>query len=468
MNQLTSLKTTKMQAVSTGYFPKKIIDRLSKATAILVLGGISLLPILANAQTTTLKLKDVINKGLEQSKMLKVSKAKSDLATAKHESINDNLLPNVRASLGFNNVNEFAQPVFTLPGSTHPISLLSANMGAYIGQASVNEAIFEGFKFKYARQSAIYLEEAGKLDYQNDRQDVVLNITNAYYNIYKIKATKKTLEESLRQSGEHLNDVKSYEKQGIATHNDVLKVQLQQSNLKLALIDIDNALKTSLFNMNIMLGLGADAKTDIDTVIASQATQNAGYAELEQKMMSRNDLKAGALKLKASESSVNGSRSAYYPDFSVGANYYYINPSSRFVPAADSYFSIWTLGATISYNITGAYTTKHKTNEANIQLTQMQASVEQLTDAAKMEVNQTYLAYVQSREKVEVANESVQQAEENYKIVKSKYRNQVALLTDLLDADLALLQARINLTNAKADAEVSYYKVQKASGQLNY
>ena len=85
-----------------------------------------------------------------------------------------------------------------------------------------------------------------------------------------------------------------------------------------------------------------------------------------------------------------------------------------------------------------------------------------------MEVNQTYLAYQEAKDKIRVANESVQQAQENYNIVKSKYSNQIALLTDLLDADFYLLQAKINLSNARADLELAYYKVQKATGDLKF
>ncbi|MOA42200.1 hypothetical protein D3C78_1642300 [compost metagenome] len=59
------------------------------------------------------------------------------------------------------------------------------------------------------------------------------------------------------------------------------------------------------------------------------------------------------------------------------------------------------------------------------------------------------------------------QANENYRIVRMKYLNQLALITDMIDADNSLLEAKFTDVSAKVDAQLKYYQLQHAAGILN-
>ena len=81
-----------------------------------------------------------------------------------------------------------------------------------------------------------------------------------------------------------------------------------------------------------------------------------------------------------------------------------------------------------------------------------------------MEVNQSYVTYKVALDRIKVSEESVNQAQLNSHDMQSKFQNGTALTTDILDADVLLLQAQLNLLNAKADAEVAYQQLLKATG----
>ena len=68
--------------------------------------------------------------------------------------------------------------------------------------------------------------------------------------------------------------------------------------------------------------------------------------------------------------------------------------------------------------------------------------------------------------KIDVFVLAIDQAEENYRISKNKYDNKLLTLTELIDAEVALLQTRINHTEAKADAYAAYKKLQTTAGVL--
>ena len=68
--------------------------------------------------------------------------------------------------------------------------------------------------------------------------------------------------------------------------------------------------------------------------------------------------------------------------------------------------------------------------------------------------------------KIDLAIKAIAQAKENKRILDNRFNAQVALLTDVLDADVFLLQAKTNLLNAQAEAIIANYKLQKSLGQL--
>ncbi len=97
----------------------------------------------------------------------------------------------------------------------------------------------------------------------------------------------------------------------------------------------------------------------------------------------------------------------------------------------------------------------------------MQANQGILTDQVRLAINQAYENYLLSQKKIEVYHKAIEQATENYRITKNKYDNSLETTTNLLDADVAQLQAKLNYANANADALVAYKKLQQAAGMLN-
>jgi outer membrane protein TolC len=87
-----------------------------------------------------------------------------------------------------------------------------------------------------------------------------------------------------------------------------------------------------------------------------------------------------------------------------------------------------------------------------------------MNDQVRLQVNKSYYDVLSSQKKIEVYAKAVEQANENYRITKNKYNNSLATTTDLLDADVAQLQAKLNFVFAKADAIVAYNKLLQVAG----
>ena len=95
------------------------------------------------------------------------------------------------------------------------------------------------------------------------------------------------------------------------------------------------------------------------------------------------------------------------------------------------------------------------------------SELEQLEiDKKKLEINKAYESYISAEKKIEVSRVAIDQATENYKINKNKYDNSLVTVTDLLDANVSLLESKIGLELAKADAIVAYNTLLERAGVL--
>jgi outer membrane protein len=427
---------------------------------------LALLPLLSQGQTVRkLKLEEAIKLGQEQSKALKISQSKMAIADAKYVEVKDMLVPSVNVSGGYARLSDITPFSFQLAPNTKPVTLFPVLVNDYTSRASVNESIFNGFRLKNGVLSQQYLLEASRLDYEKDKTEIIWNIVNAYYNLYKAQASRKLIEESLAQADERIKEIRNMEKQGLVIHNDVLRAELQRSNIELSEVDIKSNLEIANFNFGVMTGLTEGTLVEIDSVDLFRSRDMKKFQEyLQSSFDKRSDLKAADFRKQASEMNLKVVKGEIFPTVNVGANYYYANPNPRYIPPADAFHSTWDVGINLNWNLTSLYTTKHQADEARIMILQSSVYSEQLSDAIRMEVNQDFVNYQQSQKKLEVASRAVSQAGENYQTLQSKYNNSTALLSDLLDANVLLLQAKLNLTYARADAEIAYNHLLKSTG----
>ena len=124
------------------------------------------------------------------------------------------------------------------------------------------------------------------------------------------------------------------------------------------------------------------------------------------------------------------------------------------------------VGVGISYDLASIFKNSKQVKLAQSRVKETQIAVSQLTDEIKEEVFQAQENYKLSVKQSLVYEKAVEQATENYRIVKDKYDNSLSDTNDLLEADYQQLQSKINQALSKADVAQKYYELQFASGKL--
>jgi outer membrane protein len=416
-------------------------------------------------QTKQLTLKEAISLGVAHSPDLKLSAAKISEASAALRIARDNRLPEASLSgshIRSNSPNVDLKTPTTSPSSgTSPAGAVRINSATY-GLVNVSLPLYAGGKIQHGIESSRYLAEAARLDAINDQEGIILNTINAFSNLYKAKAAVIVVRENLEGNKERVRQFTSLEKNGLLPRNDLLKANLQESNTSLTLAEAENNLKLANVNMNIMLGLPDSVV--LDPVITGwnmgQAKSIEDYLQLA--TQNRKDVEALGLRSKAAGTGVKIAKANYYPSVAVTGGYIAAN-----VPHFLTLTNAVNVGVGLSYSLSSLWKNSAVVDQAKSRQLQVEANAARLTDGIRMEVNQAYYDYTLSLQKIETYRTAVAQAEENYRITKNKYDNALMTTTDLLDADVAQLQAKLNFAFAEADASSAYSRLLHASGLIS-
>ncbi|MBX2907479.1 MAG: TolC family protein [Taibaiella sp.] len=421
-------------------------------------------------QPRKLTLGEAIEMSLQNSGKLKIANAKVEEAIAASHEARDHRLPDLKVSGSYLRLNT---PTVDLKlktgsgsgsgsGSSSGSSSLKVDQAAY-GLVNASIPLFSGFRIKNGIESAKYLEQATKLDAEKDKEEVIQNTIAAYSNFYKAKRSVELVKENLAREEQRVKDFSNLERNGLMARNDLLKAQLQQSNIELSLMEAENNYKITTINMALMLGLPENTDLIPDST-GLETTADAGLiTKWEQTALeNRKDRAALSARIQASESSIKAIKGEYYPGLALTGGYIAAN-----VPNVLTLTNALNVGVGLQYNIGSIWKTGAKLDAAKARLHQAQATDGILTDQVRLEVNSAYQSYLLSIKKIGVYAKSIEQANENYRITKNKYDNNLVTTTELLDADVAQLQAQLNYAFAKADAMVAYKKLQQVSGTLS-
>ncbi|MFT4153910.1 TolC family protein [Parafilimonas sp.] len=411
-------------------------------------------------ESKALTLNEAIELGIKNSKQLKLSQAKIDEAVAATKQATEARLPDASISGSY---LRLTKPTIKLKTGSDSSSFSSPTVSqALYGSANVSLPIYAGSKIKYGIESAKYLEQATRLDAEQDKEAVTLNIIAAYINLYKASVSAKVVEENLEQSRLRDSNFASLERNGLLARNDMLRAQLQTSNFELALVDAQNSIQLATVNMNILLGLPESTKLVPDPASITTSGQLQTIEMYEQSAdTGRNDMQALTYRNKAAGAAVKVAKGDYYPSIGLTGGYVAAN-----VPKLLTITNAVTFGVGVKYDIGSLWKTKSKVQQAEARAQQLQINKDMMTDNIHLAINQAYQTYLTDIKKIEVNNKAVIQANENYRISKNKYDNNLLLLTDLLDANVEQLQASLNLEVSKADAALDYYTLQQTAGML--
>jgi outer membrane protein TolC len=331
------------------------------------------------------------------------------------------------------------------------------------GIANVSMPLYAGGRIKYGIESAKYLQQAAILDASNDKEAVVFNTTKAYVNLYKAAQAVAIVKDNLTTSMSRDSNFTNLEKNGLMARNDLLKSQLQTSNIQLTLLDAENNYKLATVNMNLLLGLPEDDNIEIDSSFVNIQPEEKTFLDYQSlALQNRKDVQALSFRKKAAITGLKSAKAETYPTIGLSGGYVAAD-----IPHLLTITNAVNVGVGVKYNLASLWKKNTKLMQAKARETEVNASEELLNDNVRFGVNQDYQNYLLAKKKIDVYQKAIEQATENYRITNNKYNNSLATITDLLEATTALLQSKLNIESAKADVVLAYQKLLQTTGTTN-
>ena len=428
--------------------------------------------IFAQQQVLQVRLSDCISQALGKNPSLQISQAKVQAAEARSSEVETTLLPQLTLSgraAELSSINPFGLKLG--PPVNISMILFPDITENYSMRLSLQQPLFTGFKLKKNLEMAELNANATREDLTKDQSDLVFDVITAYWNFYRAIKVEEVIRQSVEQMSEHLKDAKNLSQQGLATDADVMKVEVQLSDVKVKQLEARNAIRLASMALNSLI------RNSLETEIAPSDTpaisQDASVALLNENLSKlqslacerRPELKSMQLRRDMSSAGVTAAKGGWYPQICFAANYDYAKPNQRILPPKDEWDGTWDVGVTFQWNIWDWYATGHQTAQAEAALRQSEAGITQLNDAVTLDVAQQYFNAQTAMEKVDVALGGMEQAQESYRMTSEKYKNGLTSNTEMLDAEIALLQARLTHTQAIVDCTLAMARLKKAVGE---
>jgi outer membrane protein TolC len=395
-----------------------------------------------------------------------VAVARRNLSVAEQgvDVANASKLPDISASLSLNFLGDI-----TLMDRdfTNVMTAKMPHFGNTL-DVTVYQPVYEGGAISAGVKLAQSQQKMSQTQVEQTRQSVGMQAIGCYLELYKASNLRKVYAENIETTQRVLDEMNARHKEGVVLKNDITRYELRLSTLNYDLLTIDN--RISVMNHNLCLLLGLDTGTEIVADIKNEADALPAI-ESKQQWLDRSVENSLSLKSLNIERDINSRQRSLLnaermPHIGLVAGDTFAGPISFEVPVINSNYNMWFVGVNVKYNLSSIYKTPKSLTKNRLQREEILSKIDATTEQLDRTIDDTYTQYTQAHRMLETEKKNVELATENYRIVENRYNNQLALLTDMLDASTAKLDADVRLVNARVNIIYYYYQLKYASGTL--
>lgn len=412
-------------------------------------------------QAYSLTLDELFRLGTENSLRLQATRMQEVIAADKEKTAQTSRLPDISigATTGY-----IGRPTVFRQGLSQPVHPDMPDW-SHNYNVEVTQPIYRGGKIHYTIKRSSLEKQIAALNSTNDKAEIKLLLLGQYMDLFSLYKQKEVFARNVEESARRLEDIRRLKKEGIVTRNDELRSELQLTNDQLAYREANDNIAIVSQQLDVVLGLDETLLLQPDTALLYTAVSlesSDEYVRLAYENYP--ELQIARYNTRLAENDIRLSKADYLPSLSLRAANTLARPLSTTME--DMFSNNWNIALSLSYNLSSLYRNKHKVHEARQYVNIRKNREEQVRQDIRVNVKSAWIKHHEALDRVEALLLSVRQAEENYRIVRNRYLNQLSILTDLLDASSIRLEAELQLTNARTEVIYSYYQLMRSCGNL--
>lgn len=337
--------------------------------------------------------------------------------------------------------------------------------------AQVSQVVYAGGAIRSGIRMAELGKEMAELDVEKNRQEVRFLLTGYYLDLCKLDNQMEVVRQNIALTQKEIEQMKARRGEGTVLQNDITRYEFQLQSLELTLTKLKDA--STVINHQLVTTLHLPEQTvivpeknELDTEI--NALSAIAAQETWQQTATDNNLgiRQATVATNLAEQKVKQVKAESLPSVAVVAENQFYGPYTQDLIPKDCNVNVWFVGIGIKFSIGSLWKNKHNIRKARIEHQQSQEALALAHEEVENGVQANYTNLLTSYTEVKTQQKQVELANQNYSVVQNRYQNELALLTDMVDASNMKLSAEMALVNARIGMLYNFYKLKYVTNTL--
>jgi outer membrane protein TolC len=415
----------------------------------------------AQAPPLRISLSDAITRGVETSHRLAELGARQDAARAVEDQRQSASMPQLVALGGYTRTNHVEE--FGIPGNLLIYPDIPNNVRSRL---DLQWPIYTGGRTGALARAAAAETSAIAQDREAARADLKLDITRAYWAVITARAAVDVVEQALARIEAHLADVRNQLAVGLVPPSDVFSLEAQQARQQVLLIEAQNIAETSAADFRRLTGLSPDAGFELaDRIDAPPAPSPQVAALIDAARATRAERKALQIRIGGLNERIAAAAAGSLPTVSTAAGYDFARPNPKIFPRQDAWKKSWDVGVNVTWSLFDGGRVQAEVAEASANQRAAEERLKDFDAGVDVEVRQRVADALSAEAAIAAAESGVRSAAEARRVIADRFTAGVAANTEVIDAQVALLQAELDRTRALANAHLAAARLDRAVGR---
>lgn len=337
--------------------------------------------------------------------------------------------------------------------------------------AQVSQVVYAGGAIRSGIRMAELGKEMAELDVEKNRQEVRFLLTGYYLDLCKLDNQMEVVRQNIALTQKEIEQMKARRGEGTVLQNDITRYEFQLQSLELTLTKLKDA--STVINHQLVTTLHLPEQTvivpdknELDTEI--NALSAIAAQETWQQTATDNNLgiRQATIATNLAEQKVKQVKAESLPSVAVVAENQLYGPYTQDLIPKDCNVNVWFVGIGVKFSIGSLWKNKHNIRKARIEHQQSQEALALAHEEVENGVQANYTNLLTSYTEVKTQQKQVELANQNYSVVQNRYQNELALLTDMVDASNMKLSAEMALVNARIGMLYNFYKLKYVTNTL--
>ena len=337
--------------------------------------------------------------------------------------------------------------------------------------AQVSQVVYAGGAIRSGIRMAELGKEMAELDVEKNRQEVRFLLTGYYLDLCKLDNQMEVVRQNIALTQKEIEQMKARRGEGTVLQNDITRYEFQLQSLELTLTKLKDA--STVINHQLVTTLHLPEQTvivpdknELDTEI--NALSAIAAQETWQQTAADNNLgiRQATVATNLAEQKVKQVKAESLPSVAVVAENQLYGPYTQDLIPKDCNVNVWFVGIGVKFSIGSLWKNKHNIRKARIEHQQSQEALALAHEEVENGVQANYTNLLTSYTEVKTQQKQVELANQNYSVVQNRYQNELALLTDMVDASNMKLSAEMALVNARIGMLYNFYKLKYVTNTL--